>query len=64
MLPLRYHAQFLMQGTSAASAIVAGCAALVKEKMPNLTGAEVKTALTDAAKKSNGRLNCNEAVPR
>jgi subtilisin family serine protease len=64
-LPLpRFHAQFLMQGTSAASAIVAGCAALVKEKMPNLTGAEVKTALTDAAKRSNGRLNCNEAVPR
>jgi hypothetical protein len=42
---------------------VAGCAALIKEKKPASTGADLKTALTEAAKKSNGRLNCNEAVP-
>ena len=64
LLPFpKFHRQYLMQGTSAASAIVAGCAALVKEKIPNLTGAEVKTALTEAAKKTKGRLNCNGAVP-
>jgi subtilisin family serine protease len=64
LLPLRFHAQFSMQGASAASAIVAGCAALVKEKNPSLTGADLKTALTTAAVKPSGRLNCNEAVPK
>lgn len=64
LLPLRFHAQYSMQGTSAAAAIVAGCAALVKEKKPDLTGADLKTALTTTAVKRSGRLNCNEAVPK
>jgi hypothetical protein len=61
-----------MQGTSAASAIAAGCAILVKEMLvktkPSLTGAELKTALTQAAEVkpdlgSSGRLNCAKAIP-
>jgi len=63
-LRFRFHAQFSMQGTSAASAIVAGCAALIKEKKPNLTGADLKAVLTSTAVKPSGRLNCNEAVPK
>lgn len=62
-LPSLY-AQFSMQGTSAASAIVAGCAALVKEKRPDLTGADLKTVLTTTAMTPSGRLNCNAAVPK
>lgn len=65
------HEPYAMQGTSAASAIVAGCAALVKEKTPGLTGEQLKKALIDAAEPqqylgltNNKRLNCNEAVPK
>ena len=63
------HDPFLMQGTSAAAAIVAGCAALVKEKT-GYAGARLKTALIAAAEAkpglgstNNGRLNCNKAIP-
>jgi serine protease len=63
------HDPRLMQGTSAASAIVAGCAALVKEKT-GLTGEQLKKALIDAAEPqqylgsvNNKRLNCSKAVP-
>jgi hypothetical protein len=38
------HAQFSMQGNSAASAIVAGCAALVKEKTGH-AGSQLKDTL-------------------
>jgi subtilisin family serine protease len=63
----RLQAPFSMQGTSAASAIVAGCAALVKEKT-TYAGAKLKailvaTALTKPEIPSNGRLDCNKAVP-
>lgn len=64
------HEPYPMQGTSAASAIVAGCAALVKEKATGLTGEQLKKALIDAAEPqvnlpspNNKRLNCNGAVP-
>ena len=55
----------MMQGTSAASAIVAGCAALVKEKTGQ-TGARLKAALVQAAEPKPGlgaRLNCGKAIP-
>ena len=59
---------FSMQGTSAASAIVAGCAALVKEKQQAIDGAKLKQALMDSADAkpdlpTSRRLNCNAAVP-
>jgi subtilisin family serine protease len=59
---------FSMQGTSAASAIVAGCAALVKEKQQDFDGARLKKVLTDSAETkpdlpTSKRLNCNAAVP-
>jgi subtilisin family serine protease len=63
------HDPYLMQGTSAASAIVAGCAALVKEKT-DLTPEQLKRALIDAAvpqlnlgPTNNKRLNCSRAIP-
>lgn len=61
-------APFSMQGTSASSAIVAGCAALVKEKA-GYSGAILKavlvaTAVTKPGPPSNGRLDCNAAVPK
>lgn len=62
------HAPYMMQGTSAASAIVAGCAALVKEKTGH-AGARLKTALLASADVvptlaagANRRLNCGKAV--
>lgn len=65
----RVHDKFFMQGTSAASAIVAGCAALVKQKTGH-AGARLKDALIAAAEPkpelkpgSNRRLNCGKAVP-
>lgn len=63
------HDPFLMQGTSAASAIVAGCAALVKETTGHV-GARLKTILIATAEvkpglgsTNNGRLNCSKAIP-
>lgn len=63
------HEPYLMQGTSAASAIVAGCAALVKEKTA-LTAEQLKKALIDSAEPQlnlgatkNKRLNCSKAIP-
>jgi subtilisin family serine protease len=59
------HTPYMMQGTSAASAIVAGCAALVKEKTGQ-TGGRLKTALVQAAEPKPGlgaRLNCGKAIP-
>lgn len=60
------HTQFFMQGTSPAAAIVAGCAALVKEKT-GYAGANLKAALVGAARTSryleSGSLNCDRAVP-
>ena len=61
----RLHAPYMMQGTSAASAIVAGCAALVKEKTGQ-TGGRLKAALVQAAEPKPGlgaRLNCGKAIP-
>ena len=63
------HDQFLMHGTSPASAIVAGCAALVASKT-GAKGAALRDALVDKADNNsdlgpapNGRLNCAKAVP-
>jgi subtilisin family serine protease len=63
------HDPYSMQGTSAASAIVAGCAALVKEKT-GLTAELLKKALIEAAEAqpnlgsaNNKRLNCSKAIP-
>lgn len=64
-------ARYLMQGTSAAAAIVAGCAALVMEKQPGLAADAVKRALISAAQPQpdlgpapdNRRLDCYQAVP-
>lgn len=65
-----YAAAYSMQGTSAASAIVAGCAALLKQKQPAASGAELKTRLVATAEPkpqlpapNNRRLNCGQAVP-
>jgi subtilisin family serine protease len=61
----RLHAPYMMQGTSAASAIVAGCAALVKEKTGQ-TGGRLKAALVQAAEPKpdlGARLNCGKAIP-
>lgn len=62
------HAPYMMQGTSAASAIVAGCAALVQEKTGH-AGARLKTTLLASADVvptlaagANRRLNCGKAV--
>jgi subtilisin family serine protease len=60
-------APFSMQGTSAAAAIVAGCAALVKQKTGD-AGAKLKSTLVSKATNKqtfppNGRLDCNGAVP-
>jgi len=58
------HAQFLMQGTSAAAAIVAGCAAAVK--LDNEMAAPLKTRLVQTAVSTlpggKPRLNCFAAV--
>ncbi len=59
--------QYFMQGTSAASAIVAGCAALVKEKT-NAGGKALRDLLITAAETKpylapSKRLNCNTAIP-
>lgn len=63
------HDRFYMQGTSAASAIVAGCAALVRQRT-GLAGAALKEALVRTAEPrpdlkpgSDRRINCNKAVP-
>jgi subtilisin family serine protease len=60
------HVQHLMQGTSAAAAIVAGCAALVKEKT-GLAAPAIKTALVNAAEAKPDlyarRINCGKAIP-
>lgn len=62
------HVQFLMPGTSAASAIVAGCAALIKEKYPAYNGQKVKETLLKAVLPQadlpgGGRLKCSMAFP-
>jgi subtilisin family serine protease len=62
---------YSMQGTSAAAAIVAGCAALVKEgvgkRAARPDGAALKRALLDASVAQpglrTGRLHCGRAVP-
>jgi subtilisin family serine protease len=63
------HTPYMMQGTSAASAIVAGCAALVKERTGQ-TGARLKATLVQTAEPkpglgalNNRRLSCGKAVP-
>jgi subtilisin family serine protease len=60
-------APFSMQGTSAASAIVAGCAALVKQKAgyagAGLKAILVRTAATKPDLGPNGRLDCSTPVP-
>jgi len=64
------HLQFLMPGTSAASAIVAGCAALIKEKNsgnPMYDGKALRDALVAAVESQPdlpgaGRLKCSMAV--
>ena len=65
----KFHAQYMMQGSSAASAIVAGCAALVKARTGQ-GGAALKTALIGAAEvkpdlgaPDRRRLNCARAIP-
>jgi hypothetical protein len=60
-------APFSMQGTSAAAAIVAGCAALVKQTT-KYAGAKLKSTLVSKATNKqalppNGRLDCDGAVP-
>jgi len=62
------NAPFSMQGTSPASAIVAGCAALIKERQGGWSGGDIKNALTTKAVTkpglpTSGRLDCNAAVP-
>jgi subtilisin family serine protease len=58
--------QYLMQGTSAAAAIAAGCAALVKQKT-GLAAPAVRSALLAAAEPGPylpaRRLNCARAIP-
>lgn len=63
------HSPYMMQGTSAASAIVAGCAALVKERTGQ-TGARLKATLVQTAEPKpalgaldNRRLSCGKAIP-
>jgi subtilisin family serine protease len=67
--PSKYHAQFLMPGTSPAAAMVAGCAALVKSKT-GYAGAALRRALVSGAEPQvglgdtdNRRLNCAKALP-
>jgi subtilisin family serine protease len=62
--------QFLMNGTSPAAAVVAGCAALIKSKT-GVTGTGLKTALLAATEPKetlgpspNGRLDCAKAFGR
>lgn len=62
------YAKYLMQGASPASAIVAGCAALVKQRTGH-TGRQLKQALVAAAEPqpkldgpSSRRLQCEKAV--
>jgi subtilisin family serine protease len=68
-LAMRAHEPYFMQGTSAASAIVAGCAALVKERTGQAGAVLKKTLLTAAEPRptlgpsDNGRLNCGKALP-
>jgi subtilisin family serine protease len=61
-----FRRKYLMQGSSAAAAIVAGCAALVKQRTKAAPPA-LRTALVDAAERkpdlSAPRLNCGKAVP-
>jgi len=63
------HSPHMMQGTSAASAIVAGCAALVKERTGQ-SGARLKATLVQTAEPkpglgalNNRRLSCGKAIP-
>ncbi|WP_128332025.1 S8 family peptidase [Apibacter sp. HY039] len=51
-----------LQGTSMASPVVAGCAALLWAYFPSLTAAEVKDILLKTANKSNVPLLLNEDV--
>jgi subtilisin family serine protease len=59
-------AKYLMQGSSAAAAIVAGCGALVKQRT-GLAAPALKTALVNAAERKPEldipRLNCARAIP-
>jgi len=63
------NAPFSMQGTSPASAVVAGCAALIKERKGSASsGEDIQKALTEKAVTrpglpTSGRLDCNAAVP-
>ena len=63
------HGQFLMNGTSPAAAVVAGCAALVSSKT-GIAGAALRSALIagaepkpDLGSTNNRRLNCAGALP-
>ncbi len=61
----RQHAPFLMQGTSAAAAILAGCAAAIKNG--NETGTNLKTRLgrdfVVPMPNGKGRLDCFRGLP-
>jgi subtilisin family serine protease len=61
------HEKFLMQGTSAAAAIVAGCAALIKQ-VTGLTGERLQREVLAASEPSglpdgNSRLKCSKKIP-
>ena len=62
----RAHARYKMQGTSAAAAIVAGCAALLKQ-VTGHTGAQLKQTVLDASEEANlpdgRRLKCSRKIP-
>ena len=62
----RPYARYKMQGASAAAAIVAGCAALLKQATPGHSGAQLRQAVLDAAEEANlpdgRRLKCSRAA--
>lgn len=62
----RVYAPYLMQGTSAAAAIVAGCAALIKEATAH-TGTQLKQDVLEASEEAGlpdgRRLKCSKKIP-
>jgi subtilisin family serine protease len=63
----RPHKRYRMQGTSAAAAIVAGCAALIRP-LTNNTGARLRQDLLEASEEAGlpdgRRLKCSEKIRR
>jgi subtilisin family serine protease len=62
----RPHGRYKLQGTSAAAAIVAGCAALLKQATGH-TGAQLRQTVLDASEEADlpegRRLKCNRRIP-